>query len=546
MRSHLYLCASAALSATAHALSNPAITAKPAHNNPQRRAAAAAPDPLIRAIDASPTRTVKRRGIISDVAGDVSGALSSLGTNVPSYVASGVPQWWENLPTGTQVASSLGLDDDDLQATPTAVQNFPPYANWTDRGWNVRFHGNIYRQPNTSVDDLNDRANDFLIGMDIEDLPPDQQAQARNVTAEIFIVQDGNAPPPVFTLSPAPNTGGDGEPGGGGGVTPQNGAGQQTVAYPFDVTIEGDYDNFVPIVSTGLAPGNETNQIQRLNVVTNGTDLGNATAYLVPNQGLTIISDIDDILRITKIWDPKEIIANTFARPYVPWLNMPDIYRNWSESLNISDSQTHFHYLTTLPEQVTRNYEEFIFANYPGGSFDTRPLNFSDVSATLSIRRFLLDKIFQTFPHRKFILVADTSNSDVMKAYPALATDYPGQVQCIFLRNTSATDDSDYFPYDTSGFQGLNQNMYMFFNTPDDLMHLDIANGQCYNNSVPQSVSFGYQGLPFGLSTGDGGGSGASGNGSSQGAAASLRGDTTTLCSSVLSAAALALFLIWA
>ena len=62
---------------------------------------------------------------------------------------------------------------------------------------------------------------------------------------------------------------------------------------------------------------------------------------------------------------------------------------------------------------------DFIYKNYPGGSFDDRPLNFSDVSATLSIRKFLLDKVFQTFPQRKFILIADTSNSDVMRDYPA-------------------------------------------------------------------------------------------------------------------------------
>lgn len=103
----------------------------------------------------------------------------------------------------------------------------------------------------------------------------------------------------------------------------------------------------------------------------------------------------------------------------------------------------------------------FIYKTYPLGSFDTRPLNFSDVSATLQIRRFLLDKIFQTFPDRKFVLMGDTTNSDVMKAYPALAHDYPGQVQCIFLRNTSATDSTDLFPYDTSGFEGLNQTQYM-------------------------------------------------------------------------------------
>jgi hypothetical protein len=47
-----------------------------------------------------------------------------------------------------------------------------------------------------------------------------------------------------------------------------------------------------------------------------------------------------------------------------------------------------------------------------------------------------------------------------------MATEFPNQVQCIFLRNTSATDPGDKFPYDTSGFKPLNQQQYMFFLVP--------------------------------------------------------------------------------
>jgi len=257
---------------------------------------------------------------------------------------------------------------------------------------------------------------------------------------------------------------------------------------------EGDFDSPVIVFNLDgvLQPGNATSTIQHLDLHVNGTDTGNATAYLVPTEGLTIISDIDDILRVTKIYEPAQGLLNSFARPFTPWMNMPEIYANWSKSL----PDTHFHYLTTTPEQVTRNYMQFIYATYPLGSFDTRPLNFSDVSATLSIRKFLLDRIFQTYPQRKFVLVADTSNSDVMKDYPQMVTDYPNQVQCIFLRNTSATDSGDKFPYDTSGFKGINQSMYMFFTVPDDLKGLDITK-QCYSSSVRQNVTFGEQGLPF-------------------------------------------------
>ncbi|PQE16228.1 Actin patch 1 protein [Rutstroemia sp. NJR-2017a WRK4] len=452
--------------------------------------------------DRTPSR-VQERDIISSIEGLGSYLTSVLGT-YPSYIASGVPNFFQDFPTGTAVMSSLGINDDDLAATPTQVLNIPGYANWTNQGWNLRVHGNVFKQPNISESKLNDLANVFLVGTSVEDLPAAQASQARNLTAEIFVVQQGNVNV-SFHLEPAPSQGGDGESGGSSAVTPPGGA--QNISIVGQTTIEGDYDQFIQIANVSgpggyLAPGNETSALQRLNVYTDGTLTGNATSYLVPESGLTIISDIDDILRVTKIYEPKEGLLNSFARAFTPWMNMPDIYANWSRSI----PNFHFHYLTTTPEQVTRNYMEFIYETYPGGSFDTRPLNFSDVSATLSIRKFLLTKIFETFPNRKFILVADTSNSDVMKDYPEMATDFPGQVQCIFLRNTSSTDSGDKFPYDTSGFKGLNQSQYMFFNVPDDLTNLDIVNGQCYNSTIVQNVTFSEQGLPFGLSKKSAGG----------------------------------------
>ncbi|KAM3414164.1 hypothetical protein BST61_g10822 [Cercospora zeina] len=459
------------------------ITASPAPS-PRNHVEARAPVPTPASpVQWDPTKTYKdRRDILDDIQSDVGGILSRLGSDIPSYVASGVPNFFQNFPTGEAVVSSLGLDDSQLAALPTQALNIPPYANYTDQGWNVRFHGNIYKQPNTSEEKLNDLANIFLIDTSVEDLPQNQADQARNVTAAIFVVQQGDVEVSPITIEPF-----DGEHGGVGQA--------QNVTLPYNTTSQGDFDVFLPINSEGLQRGNETQSLQKLNTWVSNTTNGNATAYLVPNEGLTIVSDIDDILRITKIYDPKEGLLNSFARPFVAWENMPEIYANWSASL----PDAHFHYLTTLPEQVTRNYEEFIFATYPAGSFDTRPLNFSDIDATLAIRKYLLVRIFETFPQRKFVLVADTSNSDVMKDYPQMAKDYPNQVQCIFLRNTSATDESDHFPYNTKGFEGIDPSRYMFFVHANDLMGIDIAQGSCLNQTVPQNLSFGYQGLPLGV-----------------------------------------------
>jgi len=231
---------------------------------------------------------------------------------------------------------------------------------------------------------------------------------------------------------------------------------------------------------------------KKLDLYTQSVELGNASAYLVPPNGYSLVSDIDDILRFTQIYQPTNGLDNSFANPFVPWTNMPSVLNDWATS----DPDLHFHYLTTTPEQFTRVYEDFIFKYFPAGSFDIRPLNFTTVDQIFAVRNVSLIKFFETFPTRKVVLLADTSNSDIMKDYPQMAHTFPNQVACILLRNTSATDD-DKFPYDTSGFKGLDQSKYMFFRTTDDIRNLKFSNGDCYNSSVPQNVTFNTQGLPF-------------------------------------------------
>ncbi len=72
-----------------------------------------------------PTKTLERRGVVSDIEGDVNSILGSLGSDIPSYVASGVPNFFQNFPTGHDVQSSLGLNDTQVSALPTQVLNIP-------------------------------------------------------------------------------------------------------------------------------------------------------------------------------------------------------------------------------------------------------------------------------------------------------------------------------------------------------------------------------------------------------------------------------------
>lgn len=81
----------------------------------------------------------------------------------------------------------------------------------------------------------------------------------------------------------------------------------------------------------------------------------------------------------------------------------------------LSIPQVHIHYLTVPPEFLSRKYLEFLQTYYPVGSLDTLPMDFGNAKAVFTGRRFLLDRLFETYPRRKFILIGDNSNVSVMR-----------------------------------------------------------------------------------------------------------------------------------
>lgn len=125
---------------------------------------------------------------------------------------------------------------------------------------------------------------------------------------------------------------------------------------------------------------------------------GNGTTILVPTEGISVVSDIDDVLRITKVYVPNEGLKNSFVEPYVNLPGVPELFQHWLQTL----PNASFHYDTTTPMELTRTYVDYLFNNFPLGSLEMRPINISDPSQVLDARQNSLLKLFQTFPHRKF------------------------------------------------------------------------------------------------------------------------------------------------
>jgi hypothetical protein len=91
---------------------------------PAPEARVAPPHPMITPkatlVDRTPSRVAGRD--LNSVLGSL---LSEAGSAIPSYVASGVPNFFQGFPTGDSVLSSAGVSSSDLAAAPTMVLNLP-------------------------------------------------------------------------------------------------------------------------------------------------------------------------------------------------------------------------------------------------------------------------------------------------------------------------------------------------------------------------------------------------------------------------------------
>ena len=64
-----------------------------------------------------------------------------------------------------------------------------------------------------------------------------------------------------------------------------------------------------------------------------------AAVHLLPREGVSVISDIDDTLKHTHVLSRQALLANTFLREFEPIPGMANLFREWS------DQGAAFHYV---------------------------------------------------------------------------------------------------------------------------------------------------------------------------------------------------------
>lgn len=192
---------------------------------------------------------------------------------------------------------------------------------------------------------------------------------------------------------------------------------------------------------------------------------------LVPNQGLTVISDIDDTLKITNVLKKKELLKNTFLREFQVVPGMADWYQKIFQKKGAM-----FHFVSSSPWQLYPDLLSFFTENqFPNPTFHLKHFRIKDstffdlFASGEETKPKIIAPILEQFPHRKFILVGDSGEKDP-EVYGEMARQYPKQVIHIWIRDV--TGDLVESPRYQKAFKDVPAELWQIFKNPEEIRYL--------------------------------------------------------------------------
>ena len=217
-------------------------------------------------------------------------------------------------------------------------------------------------------------------------------------------------------------------------------------------------------------------------------------------EGVSIISDIDDTIKITEVRDKQATLQNTFLREFQPVPGMAEFYQALAQSLfsrpaatlspassggegrergrfdNFSNSSANvtFHYISASPWQLYEPLAEFVRSNhFPAGTFELKQFRWKD-SSFFSLfanpekyKPGVIEPLLKRFPKRKFMLIGDSGERDP-EIYAALARKYPKQITSIYIRDV--TNEAADSPRYQKVFRDMPRSQWRIFREPAELL----------------------------------------------------------------------------
>lgn len=186
--------------------------------------------------------------------------------------------------------------------------------------------------------------------------------------------------------------------------------------------------------------------------------------HLVQEEGVGIISDIDDTVKITNYLNKSEFYKNTFLREFKAVEGMQQLLQKCKRHYH----NCSIHYVSASPYQLYEALSTFFREEgFPEATFHLKRIRIKDRSLLkffedpFEYKLQQIEPILQTFPRRKFILIGDSGEKDP-EVYKELLSKYPEQIERIWIRNVNeATEER---------MEGVDGTKWRYFDDGFDLM----------------------------------------------------------------------------
>eukprot|EP00122_Pirum_gemmata_P019580 Pgem_evm1s18324 len=216
-----------------------------------------------------------------------------------------------------------------------------------------------------------------------------------------------------------------------------------------------------------------------------GTPSRSSKISLLSPHGLSVISDIDDTIKITEVTNVNQMIQNTLNREFRTVPGMSELYQSWQ---HIAD----FHYLSSSPWQLYNELNKFLRKfRFPAGTIHLRKLSeLATYKMSNKVKNWFvktgldpykpngINGIMTDFPQRKFVLIGDSGEHDP-EVYATIA-ELPGNVdriECIFIRRLGT--DITSMERMEQVFQNIPPHKWFLFTNP-----VDLHTHPCMRNAI--------------------------------------------------------------
>ncbi len=159
------------------------------------------------------------------------------------------------------------------------------------------------------------------------------------------------------------------------------------------------------------------------------------SVFPVGATGVSVISDIDDTIKLTEVTHRERLLSRTFLEDFEAIDGMADVYRQWAQQGAL------FHYVSSSPWQIYEPLYGFLKEHgFPAGSMHLKWFRLRDefLKRWQIIRRKskagVIAGMMKRMPYRRFLLVGDSGERDP-EIYAKIAAKFPFQVAGCLIRD---------------------------------------------------------------------------------------------------------------